>query len=472
MTDRAPPLAIDRTRIPLVTLAWPIFVENLLRTSLMSVDTFMLSRYSEKAVAAMSLVNQFAFLIQLLYMMAAIGASILISQNLGAGRRRDAGQVGVASLGLILALSLVVSVAVAAGTRPVLDLYGLDPEVERYGRQFLVIYGGLSAFMAFNIGQASILRAWGHARDPMLVNITALLLTVAGNALCLFGPFGFPVLGVTGVAASTVLSQAVACGLYALIIRRRREIELPFREIRRIPARVYRALVSVGVPTAGENLSYNLSQIVVLSMVARMGTEALATFGILISVLRYVFIIGVSIGSAAQIKVGYLAGAARHEEARVRVYRYFAAGFGASLAVIVLINLLKIPVLGIFSGIAGLVSLAASVLVVAIVHEPARNFNTIINPSLKGAGDVRFPVTVGIIGMWCVGTFGAWLLGIHLGLGLVGVWIAMASDEWSRGIAVLLRWRSGAWKNKSLLAPVDEAVVAPALSAVEQTEGL
>ena len=62
---------IDRTRIPLLRLAWPIFVENLLRTSLMSVDTFMLSRYSQKAVAAMSLVNQFAFFIQLLYMMAA-----------------------------------------------------------------------------------------------------------------------------------------------------------------------------------------------------------------------------------------------------------------------------------------------------------------------------------------------------------------------------------------------------------------
>ncbi|HUJ73578.1 MAG TPA: MATE family efflux transporter, partial [bacterium] len=260
MTDRPPPaLAVDRTRISLVTLAWPIFVENLLRTSLMSVDTFMLSRYSEKAVAAMSLVNQFAFFIQLLYTMAAIGASILISQNLGAGRRRDAGQVGVGSLGLILALSVVVSTAVALTARPVLGLYQLDPQVERYGRQFLVIYGGLSVFMAFNIGQASILRAWGHARDPMVVNITALVLTVAGNSLCLFGLFGFPVLGVAGVAASTVLSQAVACLLYSVILRRRREIEVPFREIRRIPGRVYRSLVAVGVPTAGENLSYNAS---------------------------------------------------------------------------------------------------------------------------------------------------------------------------------------------------------------------
>ena len=54
----------------------------------------------------------------------------------------------------------------------------------------------------------------------------------------------------------------------------------------------------------------------------------------------------------------------------------------------------------------------------------------------------------------------------RLGLGLVGVWIAMASDEWSRGLAMFLRWRSGAWKNKALLQPVDEAVVAPALAAV------
>jgi Na+-driven multidrug efflux pump len=87
--------ALDKTRIPLMKLAWPIFVENMLRTSLMSVDTFMLSRYSEKAVAAMSLVNNFAFFIQLLYMMVGIGASILISQNLGAGRRREAGQAGI-----------------------------------------------------------------------------------------------------------------------------------------------------------------------------------------------------------------------------------------------------------------------------------------------------------------------------------------------------------------------------------------
>jgi putative MATE family efflux protein len=460
----------DRTQIPLAKLAWPIFVENLLRTSLMSVDTFMLSRYSQKAVAAMSLVNQFGFLIQLLYMMSAIGASILISQNLGANRKRDAGLVGVGSLSLVVALSVAVSLLTAIAARPILDLYQLDPDVARYGRQFLVIYGGLSIFMAFNIGQASILRAWGHARDPMLVNITALVLTVSGNALCLFGLFGFPVLGVAGVAGSTVASQVVACILYAILIRRR-EIELPFRQLARIPRSVYKSLLAVGVPTAGENHSYNVSQIVILSMVARMGTEALAAYGILISVLRYVFMPGISIGSAGQIKVGYYVGAGRPEEARGRVYRYFLAGFCTSLAVILAINVFKGPIIGIFSSGTGLAVMTGSVLLVAIAHEPARNFNTIINPALKGAGDVKFPVFVGIVGMWCVGTFGAWLLGLHLGMGLLGVWIAMAADEWTRGIAMIFRWRSGAWKGRAFLSE-DGTAVASALSAVEQTEGL
>jgi len=463
---------VDRTRIPLVTLAWPIFVENLLRTSLMSVDTFMLSRYSQKAVAAMSLVNQFGFFIQLLYMMMAIGASILISQNLGAGNRRQAGLLGVGSLSLVLGLSLALSVTVALVTRPILGLYDLDPKVATYGRQFLTIYGGLSVFMAFNIGQASILRAWGHARDAMFVNIVALVLTVSGNALCLFGPFGFPVLGVVGVASSTVASQVVACGLYAIIIRRRKEIELPFSRLARIPGSVYRSVLAVGIPTAGENISYNVSQIVILSMVARMGTEALATYGILIAVLRYVFMPGISIGSAGQIKVGYFVGAGRPGEAEKRVYRYFGIGFLTSLIVVLAINAFKQPILGVFSASESLVGLAATVLLIAIVHEPGRNFNTIINPALKGAGDVRFPVIAGIIGMWCIGTFGAWLLGVQLKLGLMGVWIAMCTDEWTRGIAMLLRWRSGAWKDKAFVQAGDETVVAAALSSVEQTEGV
>jgi len=71
---------VDQTKIPIVELVWPLLVENVLRTSLMSIDTLMLSHYSGKAVAAMSVVGQIAFFIMLIYMMISVGASILIAE--------------------------------------------------------------------------------------------------------------------------------------------------------------------------------------------------------------------------------------------------------------------------------------------------------------------------------------------------------------------------------------------------------
>jgi putative MATE family efflux protein len=459
----------DHSRIPIMQLALPLLVENILRTSLMSVDTLMLSRYSPEAVAAMSLGSQFGFFIQLLYTMVAVGSSVHITQNLGAGRPRQAGLYGVGSLTLIFAVSVVVSVMVGFGGGRVVDLYSLDPEVARYARQFVTIYGGLSFFMAINIGQASILRSWGHARDPMLVNVICLILTVAGNALCLFGPFGFPVLGVTGVAVSTVASQAIGCGLSAWMIHRRRGLELPLREARKLPRQMYRSILAIGVPTAGENISYSLSQFAILAMVSGMGTVALATYGILMAVLRYVFMPGVSIGSAGQLLVGYMVGARRNGEATHRVYRYFAIGVVISVVMVVVLQIFHRPILGIFSEDPRVLGLAASVLVVALIFEPGRNLNTIVTPALKGAGDVRFPVCVGIASMWGIAVPGAWFLGVRLGLGLVGVWIAMAADEWVRGTVALLRWRSGVWQRRALINPAASGAIDPTGEAPRPT---
>jgi putative MATE family efflux protein len=465
-----PELERDRAQIPLLQLAWPMFVENVLRASLMSVDTAMLGRYSQSAVAAMSLVNQFAFFIQLLYMTVSTGASILITQQLGAGKRREAGLIGVGSLTLVVAFSLVVSSVFTLVTGPLIGLYGLDPEVARYARQFLVLYGGLSFFMALNIAQASILRAWGHTRDPMLVNVLSLVLTVLGNALCLFGPFGFPVLGVTGVAASTVFSQVVACALCFVAMRRRRELELPFGEAARIPGRLYSAILAIGLPTAGENLAYNVSQIAIMAMLSALGAVPLATYGIVMAVLRYVFMAGVSIGSAAQLKVGYLVGSGRHAEAKQRVYRYFALASLCTVSAVVPIELFHRPVLGLFSTDPGVLALGSTILMIAVIHEPGRNFNTVFIPALKGAGDVRFPVTMGVVSMWGVGVAGAWLLGIRLHWGLAGIWLAMAADEWLRGLVMWRRWRSGAWQSSRRLEAAGAAVAQ--VAAVEIEEGI
>ncbi len=459
-----PKKRVVHAAIPLVQLVWPLLVENILRTSLMSVDTLMLARYSEKAVAAMSLVHQFSFFILLIYLTVAIGSSILISQHLGAGDPEKAGLVAAGSLVLTTGFAVVLSALVVVFTGPIISLYRLDPEVALYATQFLQIFGGLSFFMALNIAQASILRTWGYPRDSMWINAFCLLVAVLGNALVLFGPFGFPVLGMVGVALSNVVSQLVACFIYHRVIRRRPEISLPLHRLAALPRSIYRSILAVGIPTAGENLAYNVSQIVIYSMVALMGTDALAAVGIVMACLRFVFMPGISIGQGAQLKVGYWVGAGLHDQAKFWVYRYFLVGLGISGTLVLLVFGLQRPLLGLFTHEQKIIELAASVLVVAVIHEPGRNFNTIIIPALKGAGDIHFPVLVGMASMWGIGVVGAWFLGLHCGLGLLGIWLAMAADEWVRGLAMLLRWRSQAWKRHTLVPFGELAGLSPTMT--------
>ena len=454
-------------------LTWPIVVEYLLRTSFLSIDTLLLSNYSEHAVAAMSLVNTVGFFIQLLYSMVGIGASILISQNLGAGKREDAGLVGMGSMVLVVGLSVPVSIVFATSAAPIAGMFHLESVVADCAVSFIRLYGGCSSLVALNIIQSNILRSFGHSRDPMVVNILTLALTIALSVIGLYGPFAFSgpgvfagagapspltaaphlaVDGITWVAGATAAGQLFACVAFFVLIRRRSDISLPLRDLGRVPRHIYRGILAIGVPSAGENMSYNVSQIVILSMVSDMGTDALASYGILLAVLRYVFISGVSIGMGTQIKVGYYVGEQRFEEAHRRVYRYFGAGFLISLVVVSTVYVFARPLVSLFSTNENILSITTAVLLVSLVLEPGRNFNTIITPALKGAGDVRFPVLLGLTVMWGVGVTGAWYFGVHLGLGLVGIWMGMALDEWVRGIAVILRRRSMAWVKKSPVA--------------------
>jgi putative MATE family efflux protein len=441
----------DKTKIPLAVLALPMLIENLVRTSLLVVDQLMLNRFSEKAAAAMSSVNQFSFFIQLIYLMVGAGVSILLSQNLGAGKREEAGRTAMAGMVIMAVFSIIVSSAMVAFAPAALGLYQLEDEVRSMAVRFLTIYGGGSFFMAMNLAQANVLRAYGHAYDPMAVNGAALGLTIFGNAVSLYGLFGLPVTGITGVAVSNVLGQAFAFGLSAWRIRARREISLPWRQLKDVPAPVYTLILKVGVPTAGENLSYNIAQIFIVGIISRMGTEALAAYGIVISLSRYVFISGISIGNAGQIKVGYYVGASRPDEAYRRVWRWFAIGFCLSVLLVLVLNVCKGPILAFFTADPKIIAFASSALLIGFALEPARNLNTIIIPALKGSGDTLYPVLVGVCFQWGFGVFLSWLFGLKLGLGLAGVWMGLSCDEWTRGIAMALRWRSGAWRSKVLV---------------------
>jgi len=452
-------------------VAGPLWVENMLRTTLTTVDVFMLSFFSEQAVAAVGLVNQFVFFLQLMYLMVASGASILLAQYLGAGDHDKAHKTALGSFVLGVAFAVSLSLVLALGAPLIIGCYGLEPRVHDYAVQFLAIYASGSVFVAFSMLQSTILRVHGHTRAPMYVNMAANVLNILGNSLALFGWFGLPVLGVAGVALSTVLAQGLACvALWVIIRRRKASIRLEFRQVRTVGADTYKRILGVGVPTAGENLSYNLAQIVNMGFVASLGTAAMAAYVYLTSFLRFVFISSVSIGNATQIKVGWWVGRGEEDTAAHKALRYFALGTAISFGMVVVLNLLQGPLFGLMTKNPVTLALIGGVLLVSLVMEPGRNFNVILIPALKGAGDVRYPVVIGIIFMWGVGVLGAWFFGIVLGWGLVGIYLALCCDEWTRGLLILRRWRSGRWRGRGFVSSADAALELKAVTPAAEED--
>ncbi len=441
----------NRADLPLAALAVPMLLESLLRTTLTSADVFMLAFYSQSAVAASGLVNQFTFFLFIMYMMISSGTSVLIAQYLGANRDAEAGEAALGAFVLTSLFAIILSIGMALGARSILGLYRLDSEVERFGVQYLVITGGGSIFVAFNIVQATVLRSYGHAKDAMWSNMTANVLNVIGNAIAIFGPFGLPITGVVGVAFSTVFSQAVACLILSLRIRSLRSIAIPWRRAAALPAVLYKRLLRFGVPIASENLSYNLAQIVNSWIIAGFGTAALSANVYGITLMRFAFMPAMCIGNAGQIKVGYFVGAGRFAEAKRSVWRYYGIGFGITLAVMSGLYIARFPLLRIFTQDSDTIALVSMLFLISFFRETGRAGNIIIIPALKGSGDVLFPAIIGIIFMWSFGVGGAWLMGKTLGWGLAGVWLALGADEWARSLLAAWRWHSDAWRTKAVV---------------------
>ncbi len=133
-----------------------------------------------------------------------------------------------------------------------------------------------------------------------------------------------------------------------------------------------------------------------------------------------------------------------------RVKKSVKIGLISTITVDIIIILLREPLIGIFTDNAEIIRLGSQVLLFSIVLETARTCNMIMINSLR-AGDARFPVYMGLISMVGVSLpLGYWFV-FHLNMGLLGVWVANAVDEWIRAFIMHYRWKNGAWRRYALV---------------------
>ena len=373
------------------------------------------------------------------------GVGVVITQAMGAGRRAQADAVARAVLAASSWIGLAVAVLAATLATPLLRLMNAPPDVLPLAAPLLVALAPAMLLDAWNASMTAVMRAHLRARDTLAVMVAMQLLHLALMGPLMFGAGPLPALGLPGYALAVVLARLLAIGLHLWLWQRRLDLHPVWADWWQLRRHDLAAVARIGLPGAAENIAYRLALMVSVAVVGSLGAAALATHAYATQVMMVVLLFGLATGLSVEVLVGHLIGAGRLHEAHALVRRALALGLAVSVAVALLAAIAAPWLLRWFTSDEDIIRSATVLLWLTVLLEPGRTFNLVVINALRAAGDARYPVVAGAASMVLVLAGGSWLLGSHLGLGLVGVWLAYAADEWLRGLLMWRRWARLQW---------------------------
>ncbi|WP_371380137.1 MATE family efflux transporter [Sporomusa aerivorans] len=436
----------------LFKLAWPIFLEQFLIMLVGFVNVYILSKYDNLAAAGVEATNQIVWNFLLVFAIISMGTSVLVAQNFGAKRQEAIDKIAAVSLLFNAFLGTAISLILVTFGNSILIRLGVENTLLSYAHTYMQIVGGFIFFDALLSSADAILKGLGRTRQCLAITAFMNVLNLIGSFVLGLGLSEIPALGVQGVAIAAVCSKgiAVASALFYIFTKL---LKINFKKYLQVfPTHELKQLLTIGFPAAMENMSYNLSQtMLMMIIIVHLGSDAYITRTYAWSVIKMAFLFSLSIGQANIIMIGQLVGAGRFTEAEKTGMQNFKIAFGVAWAIGGLLFLFRYQLMEIFTHDPEIIALGAMVFMIDAFLEPGRTFNIVFIYGLRGAGDVIFPVIMAIFSMWLITIGLGYYLGVVMGYGLAGIWMVMLVDEWFRGLAMLWRWRSGTWKSKVMI---------------------
>lgn len=431
----------------LLSLFIPIAMETLFMMLTGMADTVMLSSVSDAAVGAVGTANTYINIFIITFGIISSGMVAVVTQFIGAGRIRAAGQTLTIGLCFNAAIGGLISLVLFLETDSILRFAGTAPLLMAPAREYLRIVGGFCFLNALISVLSSYLRAFGFTRQSLAATIGANVANLILNAVFLFR-FHW---GVTGVALATVLSRVgnlIFCGVCIRLRIHTKDGTPPMA-----PGLILKQIIRIGLPAALETALYNLAAALTVRFLNQMDTAGLhitaRTYAQQLA--NFSFCGAAALAQANGLITGWKVGAGELDECCRQTNRVagIAVLLGSGLAA--LFALASGSLLGLFTEDPTLITLASRLLTADIFLEIGRAANLVYGQALKVSGDSIFPSAIGAVFMYLVMVGGGWLFGIHLGLLSLGVYIGMAGDECARAILMFLRWKSGKWRTKGVI---------------------
>ena len=446
----------DRKRLKILWhLAWPAIIEQILGTMVSYVDTAMVGSLGANGTAAVSVNGPALWLIGGALMGLGVGYSVQVSNAVGAGDTEKAKTI--IQQGFLAALVsglLTCAIYELLGGR-ISVWMGAKEEIRQHATNYLRIYAAAYPCMAFQGIFSSVLRSTGNSKTPLIINTQTNLMNMVLNFFLIYptGTFlGFTVpragLGVEGAALASAISMSIG-GLrtaWACFHQKGYETTLTKEALRPDKPIIARA-IKLGLPSAIERVVINLGQIAMTALVAHaLTTVALAANQIGNVAEGFCYLPAMGVGFATVALVGQSVGAGSEED--VKAYGHLGGVIGVGMTVVtsIVMYIFAPTVMRIFNSDSQVIFEAARALRIMLFAEPLFAASNVYSAALRGVDDTKFPMFTGLVCMWLIRVPIAFVCTLKLGMGLPGVWLAMACDLGGRGILSMVRWYRKAWK--------------------------
>ena len=427
-------------------LAIPIIIQNLLSAAVNSADVIMLNYVGQSSISAVSLAANYSSILFMVYYGLGTGASLLCSQYSGKNNLQAIHAVEGIALRFSVGISILVALIAFMMPQRMMQLFTADPELIVIGSSYLRVMG--ITYICWGISEIylAVLRSIGRVTISMVLNVLAFVLNIFLNAVFIFGLFGAPKLGATGVAIATALSRLIQ--LLACVI-----VSIMSKDVKLNPAYMFlrskvlfHDFIRLSLPALGNDLSWSVAFSMYSVILGHLGTDAVAANSLVIVVRNIGSVFCFAIASAGTILLGQIMGKGDLEKSKKYASR-----------------MLRLTV--ITGALGGVIVLAVTpfVLKFASLNETAMHYlkymllinsyyimGSAVNTALiagvfRAGGDTKFGLICDTVDMWVYAVPLGFFAAFVLKLPVLWVYFLLCTDEFVKWPWVLQHYRKGEW---------------------------
>ncbi len=429
-----------------IQMAWPTMLESFLISMTGFVDTIMVSTLGAASIAAIGLTDQPKFIGLCAFFALATAVSSICARRKGEGNRDSANILLRKILIFGILLCIVISTLLFFGADWILHLAGSQSDTHDLAVGYFRIIAAGMIFTAVTQILNAAQRGVGNTRISMLTNTTANIVNVVFNYLLIGGQFGFPALGVNGAAIATVLGTAAGCAIsVASALNPNGFIYLGYKAKAQDGRKDISAAFNIGSSAFIEQIFMRIGFFLFALTVAKLGTLALSAHTIAMKLLNLSFSLGDGLSIASIALVGRSLGQKRPELARTYGSICRRIGIGCSITISLVYLLWGQQLFALFTDEAEILAYTDMLLFMLGIITYVQIAQVITSACLRGAGDTKFTALMSLVSVAIVRPILSWFLCYPCGLGLMGIWLGLFSDQAVRLLFSGIRFYKGKW---------------------------